>query len=166
MWNSKYGELNKDLMHDITLILMSEKVKKVKKYPNRQYMILEENTVVVRETIIDIIKSAFSNKQVVDNDSNFIDDYELDKIVTDIIFILYTSNNIYKEAFLGSYIAHIKNNKLYIDKIVNSILSLGDSVVFPMVKDLFNFEDIFIEDVIFDRDNKDYITMVAIKFLN
>ena len=36
MWNSKYGELNKDLMHDITLILMSEKVKKVKKYPNRR----------------------------------------------------------------------------------------------------------------------------------
>ena len=166
MWNSKYGELNKDLINDITLILMSEKVKKVKKYPNRQYMILEENVVVVRETITNIIKSAFSNKQVVDNDSNFIDDYELDKIVTDIIFILYTSNNIYKEVFLRSYIAHIKNNKLYIDKIVNSILSLGNSVVFPMVKDLFNFEDIFIEDVIFDRDNKVYITMVANKLLN
>ena len=166
MWNSKYGELNKDLINDITLILMSEKVKKVKKYPNRQYMILEENTVIIRETITDIIKSAFSNKQVVDNDSNFIDDYELNKIVTDIIFVLYTSNNIYKEVFLRSYIAHIKNNKLYINKIVDSILSLGDSLVFPMVKDLFNFEDIFIEDVIFDRDNKDYITMVAIKFLN
>lgn len=167
MWNSKYGELNKNLMDDLLLLSTAEKIRKIKKYPKREYLIIEENIEVIKESIKNILKSAFQNQQIIDNDSNFIDDFELNLIINDIIFILYTSNNNrHKEMFLGSYIAHIKNNKLYIEMIVNNILRLGNNVIFPMVKDLFNFEDIFIEDLIFNKDNKNEITLVAIKFLN
>lgn len=166
MWSSKYGELNKNLIDDLLLLSTAERIRKIKKYPKREYLIIEENIEVIRESIKNIFRSAFQNQQVVDNDYNFIDEFELNLIVNDIIFILYTSNNsIHKDTFLSSYIAHIKNNKLQIEKIVNGILNLGNNVVFPMVKDLFNFEDIFIEDLIFNKENKNEITLVAIKFL-
>lgn len=167
MWSSKYGELNKSLMDDLLLLSTAERIKKIKKYPKREYLVIEENIEVIREFIKNIFKSAFTNQQVIDNDYNFIDDFELSLIVKDIIFILYTSNgSIYKDVFLSSYIANIKNNKLQIEQIVRGILNLGNNVIFPMVKDLFNFEDIFIEDLIFNKDNKNEITLVAIKFLN
>lgn len=166
MWNSKYGELNKDLIDEMLLLIAAEKIKKIKKYPKREYVVLEENIQVVKESIKNIFESAFSNKQITDNDYNCIDSFDLDLIVNDIVFILYLSGNSrYKETFLQSYIANIKNKEPYKNKIVNKILNLGNSVIFPMVKDLFNFEDIFIEDLVVNKENRNEITIIAIKFL-
>jgi len=166
MWNSRYGQANNDLMHDLTLMLISEKIRKTKKYPNRKYVITEENIEVIRESIISVFKTAFLGN-IIDNDSVIVDDFELKCIANDILYILYTSNNnIYKESFLKSYIYNICNKKVYLDNIVKSILNIGRNVISPMMKDLFDFEDIFIEDILFNRDNRNEITIVAVKFLN
>ena len=167
----KYIDKNSDLIYDLNLMLIQEKLRKIKKYPIREYVISEENIEVIRESIISNLKKTFekitSYKNLLDNESNMIDDYELKQIANDIIYILYTSNtNSYKEFFLKCYIANINNYKLYLEMIVESIMYLGRSTIFPMMKDLFNFEDIFIEDVTFNKDDKDFITIVAIKFKN
>lgn len=166
MWNSKYGEINSDLMYDFTLMLISTKVKKIKKYPNREYLIVDENIFVVRQAIKSIFNKVFNN-QVVDNNSNMLDDHELNKIADDILYILYTSSTpIHKELFLKLYIKNINNNEGYLNSLVRSIISTGDNVIYPILKDLFNYEDIFIEDIIFNKHDLESITIVAIKFLN
>lgn len=165
MWNSIYGEKNSDLMQDLTLMLISEKVRRVKKYPNREYLIVDENIIVIKECLKGVFNKVFNNT-VLDNENNILDDYELNKIANDLLYILYTSNNhVYKEMFIKTYLKNINNNKLYLDSLTTSFISVANNVIYPMLKDLFNYEDIFIEDVIFNKHDLDSVTIIAVKFL-
>ena len=165
MWNSIYGEKNSNLMQDLTLMLISEKVRRVKKYPNREYLIMDENITVIKECLKGVFNKVFNNT-VLDNESNILDDYELNKIANDLLYILYTSNNhVYKEMFIKTYLKNINNNKLYLDNLTTSFISVANNVIYPMLKDLFNYEDIFIEDVIFNKHDLDSVTIIAVKFL-
>lgn len=165
MWNSIYGEKNSDLMQDLTLMLISEKVRRVKKYPNREYLIVDENIIVIKECLKCVFNKVFNNT-VLDNENNILDDYELNKIANDLLYILYTSNNhVYKEMFIKTYLKNINNNKLYLDNLTTSFISVANNVIYPMLKDLFNYEDIFIEDVIFNKHDLDSVTIIAVKFL-
>ena len=66
---------------------------------------------------------------------------------------------------LFRYLDNINLDYDIIESILPSLLNMDTLALKPEMEELFNKSDIFIEDVTFNKDNRDEITILGIKFL-
>ena len=152
---------------DAILSNLMSKYKLVRKNPSREYFIADYNIGIIREHIDGIMTRKGSGVifgVIQDRNGVIIPENDLDSYIYDIILILLikTEN---KRDLLFRYLDNINLDYDIIESILSSLLNMDTLALKPEMEELFNKSDIFIEDVTFNKNNRDEITIVGIKFL-
>ena len=152
---------------DAILSNLMSKYKLVRKNPSREYFIADYNIGVIREHIDGIMTRKGSGiifGVVQDRNGVIIPENDLDSYIYDIILILLIKTED-KRDLLFRYLDNINLDYDIIESILSSLLNMDTLALKPEMEELFNKSDIFIEDVTFNKDNRDEITILGIKFL-
>lgn len=152
---------------DAILSNLMSKYKLVRKNPSREYFIADYNIGVIREHIDGIMTRKGSGVifgVVQDKNGVIIPENDLDSYIYDIILILLIKTED-KRDLLFRYLDNINLDYDIIESILSSLLNMDTLALKPEMEELFNKSDIFIEDVTFNKDNRDEITILGIKFL-
>ena len=152
---------------DAILSNLMSKYKLVRKNPSREYFIADYNIGVIREHIDGIMTRKGSGVifgVVQDRNGVIIPENDLDSYIYDIILILLIKTED-KRDLLFRYLDNINLDYDIIESILSSLLNMDTLALKPEMEELFNKSDIFIEDVTFNKDNRDEITILGIKFL-
>ena len=158
---------NTIVIADAILSNLMSKYKLVRKNPFREYFIADYNIGVIREHIDGIMTRKGSGVifgVVQDRNGVIIPENDLDGYIYDIILILLIKTED-KRDLLFRYLDNINLDYDIIESILSSLLNMDTLALKPEMEELFNKSDIFIEDVIFNKDNRDEITILGIKFL-
>ena len=152
---------------DAILSSLMSKYKLVRKNPSREYFIADYNIGIIREHIDGIMTRKGSGVMfgvVQDKNGVIISENDLNSYIYDIILILLikTEN---KRDLLFRYLYNINLDYDIIESILSSLLNMDTLALKPEMEELFNKSDIFIEDVTFNKNNRDEITILGIKFL-
>ena len=152
---------------DAILSNLMSKYKLVRKNPSREYFIADYNIGIIREHIDSIMTRKGSGVMfgvVQDKNGVIIPENDLDSYIYDIILILLIKTED-KRDLLFRYLDNINLDYDIIESILSSLLNMDTIALKPEMEELFNRSNIFIEDVTFNKDNRDEITIVGIKFL-
>lgn len=152
---------------DAILSNLMSKYKLVRKNPSREYFIADYNIGIIREHIDGIMTRKGSGVifgVVQDRNGVIIPENDLDGYIYDIILILLIKTED-KRDLLFRYLDNINLDYDIIESILSSLLNMDTLALKPEMEELFNKSDIFIEDVTFNKDNRDEITILGIKFL-
>ena len=152
---------------DAILSNLMSKYKLVRKNPSREYFIADYNIGIIREHIDGIMTRKGSGiifGVVQDRNGVIIPENDLDSYIYDIILILLIKTED-KRDLLFRYLDNINLDYDIIESILSSLLNMDTLALKPEMEELFNKSDIFIEDVTFNKDNRDEITILGIKFL-
>ena len=152
---------------DAILSNLMSKYKLVRKNPSREYFIADYNIGIIREHIDGIMTRKGSGVifgVVQDKNGVIIPENDLDSYIYDIILILLIKTED-KRDLLFRYLDNINIDYDIIESILSSLLNMDTLALKPEMEELFNKSDIFIEDVTFNKDNRDEITILGIKFL-
>ena len=152
---------------DAILSNLMSKYKLVRKNPSREYFIADYNIGIIREHIDGIMTRKGSGVifgVVQDRNGVIIPENDLDSYIYDIILILLIRTED-KRDLLFRYLNNINLDYNIIESILSSLLNMDTLALKPEMEELFNKSDIFIEDVTFNKDNRDEITILGIKFL-
>ena len=152
---------------DAILSNLMSKYKLVRKNPSREYFIADYNIGIIREHIDGIMTRKGSDVifgVVQDRNGVIIPENDLDSYIYDIILILLIKTED-KRDLLFRYLDNINLDYDIIESILSSLLNMDTLALKPEMEELFNKSDIFIEDVTFNKDNRDEITILGIKFL-
>lgn len=152
---------------DAILSNLMSKYKLVRKNPSREYFIADYNIGIIREHIDGIMTRKGSGVifgVVQDRNGVIIPENDLDSYIYDIILILLIKTED-KRDLLFRYLDNINLDYDIIESILSSLLNMDTLALKPEMEELFNKSDIFIEDVTFNKDNRDEITILGIKFL-
>lgn len=152
---------------DAILSNLMSKYKLVRKNPSREYFIADYNIGIIREHIDGIMTRKGSGVifgVVQDRNGVIIPENDLDSYIYDIILILLIKTED-KRDLLFRYLNNINLDYDIIESILSSLLNMDTLALKPEMEELFNKSDIFIEDVTFNKDNRDEITILGIKFL-
>lgn len=152
---------------DAILSNLMSKYKLVRKNPSREYFIADYNIGIIREHIDGIMTRKGSDVMfgvVQDRNGVIIPENDLDSYIYDIILILLIKTED-KRDLLFRYLDNINLDYDIIESILSSLLNMDTLALKPEMEELFNKSDIFIEDVTFNKDNRDEITILGIKFL-
>ena len=152
---------------DAILSNLMSKYKLVRKNPSREYFIADYNIGIIREHIDGIMTRKGSGVifgVVQDRNGVIIPENDLDSYIYDIILILLIRTED-KRDLLFRYLDNINLDYDIIESILSSLLNMDTLALKPEMEELFNKSDIFIEDVTFNKDNRDEITILGIKFL-
>ena len=152
---------------DAILSNLMSKYKLVRKNPSREYFIADYNIGIIREHIDGIMTRKGSGVifgVVQDRNGVIIPENDLDSYIYDIILILLIKTED-KRDLLFRYLDNINLDYNIIESILSSLLNMDTLALKPEMEELFNKSDIFIEDVTFNKDNRDEITILGIKFL-
>ena len=152
---------------DAILSNLMSKYKLVRKNPSREYFIADYNIGVIREHIDGIMTRKGSGVMfgvVQDRNGVIIPENDLDSYIYDIILILLIKTED-KRDLLFRYLDNINLDYDIIESILSSLLNMDTLALKPEMEELFNKSDIFIEDVTFNKNNRDEITILGIKFL-
>ena len=152
---------------DAILSNLMSKYKLVRKNPSREYFIADYNIGIIREHIDGIMTRKGSGVifgVVQDRNGVIIPENDLDSYIYDIILILLIKTED-KRDLLFRYLDNINLDYDIIESILFSLLNMDTLALKPEMEELFNKSDIFIEDVTFNKDNRDEITILGIKFL-
>ena len=158
---------NTIVIADAILSNLMSKYKLVRKNPSREYFIADYNIGVIREHIDGIMTRKGSGVifgVVQDRNGVIIPENDLDSYIYDIILILLIKTED-KRDLLFRYLDNINLDYDIIESILSSLLNMDTLALKPEIEELFNKSDIFIEDVTFNKDNRDEITILGIKFL-
>ena len=158
---------NTIVIADAILSNLMSKYKLVRKNPSREYFIADYNIGVIREHIDGIMTRKGSGVifgVVQDRNGIIIPENDLDSYIYDIILILLIKTED-KRDLLFRYLNNINLDYDIIESILFSLLNMDTLALKPEMEELFNKSDIFIEDVTFNKDNRDEITILGIKFL-
>ena len=158
---------NTIVIADAILSNLMSKYKLVRKNPSREYFIADYNIGVIREHIDGIMTRKGSGVifgVVQDRNGVIIPENDLDSYIYDIILILLIKTED-KRDLLFRYLDNINLDYDIIESILSSLLNMDTLALKPEMEELFNKSDIFIEDVTFNKDNRDEITILGIKFL-
>ena len=158
---------NTIVIADAILSNLMSKYKLVRKNPSREYFIADYNIGVIREHIDGIMTRKGSGVifgVVQDRNGVIIPENDLDSYIYDIILILLIKTED-KRDLLFRYLDNISLDYDIIESILSSLLNMDTLALKPEMEELFNKSDIFIEDVTFNKDNRDEITILGIKFL-
>ena len=158
---------NTIVIADAILSNLMSKYKLVRKNPSREYFIADYNIGIIREHIDGIMTRKGSGVifgVVQDKNSVIIPENDLDSYIYDIILILLIKTED-KRDLLFRYLDNINLDYDIIESILSSLLNMDTLALKPEMEELFNKSDIFIEDVTFNKDNRDEITILGIKFL-
>ena len=152
---------------DAILSNLMSKYKLVRKNPSREYFIADYNIGIIREHIDSIMTRKGSGVMfgvVQDKNGVIIPENDLDSYIYDIILILLIKTED-KRDLLFRYLDNINLDYDIIESILSSLLNMDTLALKPEMEELFNRSNIFIEDVTFNKDNRDEITILGIKFL-
>ena len=152
---------------DAILSNLMSKYKLVRKNPSREYFIADYNIGIIREHIDGIMTRKGSGiifGVVQDRNGVIIPENDLDSYIYDIILILLIKTED-KRDLLFRYLDNINLDYNIIESVLSSLLNMDTLALKPEMEELFNKSDIFIEDVTFNKDNRDEITILGIKFL-
>ena len=152
---------------DAILSNLMSKYKLVRKNPSREYFIADYNIGIIREHIDGIMTRKGSGVifgVVQDRNGIIIPENDLNSYIYDIILILLIKTED-KRDLLFRYLNNINLDYDIIESILFSLLNMDTLALKPEMEELFNKSDIFIEDVTFNKDNRDEITILGIKFL-
>lgn len=152
---------------DAILSNLMSKYKLVRKNPSREYFIADYNIGIIREHIDGIMTRKGSGVifgVAQDRNGVIIPENDLDSYIYDIILILLIKTED-KRDLLFRYLDNINLDYDIIESILSSLLNMDTLALKPEMEELFNKSDIFIEDVTFNKDNRDEITILGIKFL-
>lgn len=152
---------------DAILSNLMSKYKLVRKNPSREYFIADYNIGVIREHIDGIMTRKGSGVMfgvVQDKNGVIIPENDLDSYIYDIILILLIKTED-KRDLLFRYLDNINLDYDIVESILSSLLNMDTLALKPEMEELFNRSDIFIEDVTFNKNNRDEITILGIKFL-
>ena len=152
---------------DAILSNLMSKYKLVRKNPSREYFMADYNIGIIREHIDGIMTRKGSGVifgVVQDRNGVIIPENDLDSYIYDIILILLIKTED-KRDLLFRYLNNINLDYDIIESILFSLLNMDTLALKPEMEELFNKSDIFIEDVTFNKDNRDEITILGIKFL-
>ena len=152
---------------DAILSNLMFKYKLVRKNPSREYFIADYNIGIIREHIDSIMTRKCSGVMfgvVQDKNGVIIPENDLDSYIYDIILILLIKTED-KRDLLFRYLDNINLDYDIIESILSSLLNMDTIALKPEMEELFNRSNIFIEDVTFNKDNRDEITILGIKFL-
>ena len=152
---------------DAILSNLMSKYKLVRKNPSREYFIADYNIGIIREHIDSIMTRKGSGVMfgvVQDKNGVIIPENDLDSYIYDIILILLIKTED-KRDLLFRYLDNINLDYDIIESILSSLLNMDTIALKPEMEELFNRSNIFIEDVTFNKDNRDEITILGIKFL-
>ena len=158
---------NTIVIADAILSNLMSKYKLVRKNPSREYFIADYNIGVIREHIDGIMTRKGSGVifgVVQDRNGVIIPENDLDSYIYDIILILLIKTED-KRDLLFRYLDNINLDYDIIESVLSSLLNMDTLALKPEMEELFNRSDIFIEDVTFNKDNRDEITILGIKFL-
>ena len=158
---------NTIVIADVILSNLMSKYKLVRKNPSREYFIADYNIGIIREHIDGIMTRKGSGVifgVVQDRNGVIIPENDLDSYIYDIILILLIKTED-KRDLLFRYLDNINLDYDIIESILSSLLNMDTLALKPEMEELFNKSDIFIEDVTFNKDNRDEITILGIKFL-
>ncbi len=158
---------NTIVIADAILSNLMSKYKLVRKNPSREYFIADYNIGIIREHIDGIMTRKGSGVifgVVQDRNGVIIPENDLDSYIYDIILILLIKTED-KRDLLFRYLDNINLDYDIIESILSSLLNMDTLALKPEMEELFNKSDIFIEDVTFNKDNRDEITILGIKFL-
>ena len=158
---------NTIVIADAILSNLMSKYKLVRKNPSREYFIADYNIGIIREHIDGIMTRKGSGVifgVVQDRNGVIIPENDLDSYIYDIILILLIKTED-KRDLLFRYLNNINLDYDIIESILFSLLNMDTLALKPEMEELFNKSDIFIEDVAFNKDNRDEITILGIKFL-
>ena len=158
---------NTIVIADAILSNLMSKYKLVRKNPSREYFIADYNIGIIREHIDGIMTRKGSGiifGIVQDKNGVIIHENDLDSYIYDIILILLIKTED-KRDLLFRYLDNINLDYDIIESILSSLLNMDTLALKPEMEELFNKSDIFIEDVTFNKDNRDEITILGIKFL-
>ena len=158
---------NTIVIADAILSNLMSKYKLVRKNPSREYFIADYNIGIIREHIDGIMTRKGSGVifgVVQDRNGVIIPENDLDSYIYDIILILLIKTED-KRDLLFRYLNNINLDYDIIESILFSLLNMDTLALKPEMEELFNKSDIFIEDVTFNKDNRDEITILGIKFL-
>ena len=158
---------NTIVIADAILSNLMSKYKLVRKNPSREYFIADYNIGIIREHIDGIVTRKGSGVifgVVQDRNGVIIPENDLDSYIYDIILILLIKTED-KRDLLFRYLDNINLDYDIIESILSSLLNMDTLALKPEMEELFNKSDIFIEDVTFNKDNRDEITILGIKFL-
>ena len=152
---------------DAILSNLMSKYKLVRKNPSREYFIADYNIGIIREHIDGIMTRKGSGVifgVVQDRNGVIIPENDLDSYIYDIILILLIKTED-KRDLLFRYLDNINLDYDIIESILSGLLNMDTLALKTEMEELFNKSDIFIEDVTFNKDNRDEITILGIKFL-
>ena len=152
---------------DAILSNLMSKHKLVRKNPSREYFIADYNIGIIREHIDSIMTRKGSGVMfgvVQDKNGVIIPENDLDSYIYDIILILLIKTED-KRDLLFRYLDTINLDYDIIESILSSLLNMDTLALKPEMEELFNRSNIFIEDVTFNKDNRDEIAILGIKFL-
>lgn len=152
---------------DAILSNLMSKYKLVRKNPSREYFIADYNIGIIREHIDSIMTRKGSGVMfgvVQDKNGVIIPENDLDSYIYDIILILLIKTED-KRDLLFRYLDNINLDYDIVESILSSLLNMDTLALKPEMEELFNRSDIFIEDVTFNKNNRDEITILGIKFL-
>ena len=152
---------------DAILSNLMSKYELVRKNPSREYFIADYNIGIIREHIDGIMTRKGSGVifgVVQDRNGVIIPENDLDSYIYDIILILLIKTED-KRDLLFRYLDNINLDYDIIESVLSSLLNMDTLALKPEMEELFNKSDIFIEDVTFNKDNRDEITILGIKFL-
>ena len=158
---------NTIVIADAILSNLMSKYKLVRKNPSREYFIADYNIGIIKEHIDGIMTRKGSGVifgVVQDKNGVIIPENDLDSYIYDIILILLIKTED-KRDLLFRYLDNINLDYDIIESILSSLLNMDTLALKPEMEELFNKSDIFIEDVTFNKDNRDEITILGIKFL-
>ena len=158
---------NTIVIADAILSNLMSKYKLVRKNPSREYFIADYNIGIIREHIDGIMTRKGSGVifgVVQDRNGVIIPENDLDSYIYDIILILLIKTED-KRDLLFRYLDNINLDYDIVESILSSLLNMDTLALKPEMEELFNKSDIFIEDVTFNKDNRDEITILGIKFL-
>lgn len=158
---------NTIVIADAILSNLMSKYKLVRKNPSREYFIADYNIGIIREHIDGIMTRKGSGVifgVAQDRNGVIIPENDLDSYIYDIILILLIKTED-KRDLLFRYLDNINLDYDIIESILSSLLNMDTLALKPEMEELFNKSDIFIEDVTFNKDNRDEITILGIKFL-
>ena len=158
---------NTIVIADAILSNLMSKYKLVRKNPSREYFIADYNIGIIREHIDGIMTRKGSGVifgVVQDRNGVIIPENDLDSYIYDIILILLIKTED-KRDLLFRYLDNINLDYDIIESILSGLLNMDTLALKPEMEELFNKSDIFIEDVTFNKDNRDEITILGIKFL-
>ena len=158
---------NTIVIADAILSNLMSKYKLVRKNPSREYFIADYNIGIIREHIDSIMTRKGSGLMfgvVQDKNGVIIPENDLDSYIYDIILILLIKTED-KRDLLFRYLDTINLDYDIIESILSSLLNMDTLALKPEMEELFNRSNIFIEDVTFNKDNRDEIAILGIKFL-